>query len=65
MFLYYFLIRHFDTALTIMQRDPIPPVAGRESRSPAVRDAAKRHTVRASLSVTLASKYNIYYWKRH
>ncbi len=36
----------------------------RTSRSPAVRDAVKRHTVRASLSVTLASKHNIYYWKR-
>ena len=35
------------------------------SRSPAVRDAVKRHTVRAPLSVTVASEYNIYYWKRH
>jgi len=35
------------------------------SRSPALRDAVQRHTVRASLSVTLASKYNSSYRKRH
>ena len=54
------LIGHFDSALTAIVSDPVPPVTGRESRSPAVRDTVKRHTVRASLGVTLASEYNIY-----